>query len=300
MQGNEHVHEHEHGNTDIGARKLKMSQTASPTDTSHFSPVTVVLLKTYEYAKRLGLIDNKFVRPVFVRSYFLYKRFFEDPFEKLISKHPNYFQGIVLDIGANIGYTATVFAKRSPLVIAFEPDVENFTTLKETLAVYGMTERVETVNSAVGEKDGEIKLWRNEAHHADHRVLTSEFESEVKDFSTVITVPLVAIDSFLETRSLSKPVTFIKIDVQGYELPVLRGMVRTLERYPSAPIAFEYAPKQLVELGYAPESCVNFFRERGYTISLLSRSGELIPCDDARLKQESEKRGYIDLLATKA
>jgi hypothetical protein len=66
----------------------------------------------YSLARKAKLLQLGWFRNAFVASYFLYKRLYEDPFWVLAQQRPELFaNGDVLDVGANIGYTASVFAR---------------------------------------------------------------------------------------------------------------------------------------------------------------------------------------------
>src|ERR1700730_17989382 len=57
------------------------------------------------------LLEISSIRKAYVFAYFQYKKLFEDPFWNLAQRQPHIFRdGDILDIGANIGYTACVFA----------------------------------------------------------------------------------------------------------------------------------------------------------------------------------------------
>ena len=59
---------------------------------------------------------------------------------------------------------------------------------------------------------------------------------------------MVSIDSFLESKP--GPVSFVKIDVQGYELAVCQGMQNTLRKNLDITIVLEYTPSAMRELGF--------------------------------------------------
>ena len=64
-------------------------------------------VRLYGCFQRFGLMEHPWFQAVFVRAYFLYKRYIEDSFYNLTKAHPEIFQdGHVLDIGSNFGYTA--------------------------------------------------------------------------------------------------------------------------------------------------------------------------------------------------
>src|SRR4030088_1312012 len=91
------------------------------------------LISLYAWLNRSKAFEVPVLRSLFVHSYFFYKRRFEDPFSQLISIRPGLFtRGHLLDVGANIGYTAVIFAsalKPGDKVFAFEPEKKNFDRL---------------------------------------------------------------------------------------------------------------------------------------------------------------------------
>src|SRR6266542_639672 len=209
----------------------------------------------FRRVRQLGLLSNPFVRRVFNRAYFAYKRQFEDPFHQLTMRQPQLFKGgHILDIGANIGYTATVFARAvdpGRHVYAFEPASENVRSLRATIAAAGLEKTVIPVRAAVGDRIGEVELALNEFHPGDHRVQTGAPSLANRRVSE--RVVLTTVDAAVEQWRIDR-VAFIKIDVQGYELRVCEGMTRTLETNPHAAVAVEYSPQALAEAGDRPSA----------------------------------------------
>ncbi len=142
---------------------------------------------------------------------------------------------------------------------------------------------------AVGAEDGTIDLWINDRHHADHRVSTQQFRS-AHPGSKEVSVSLVSIDSFLA----SKPgnVSFVKIDVQGYELAVCQGMQDTLRQNPDITIVLEFMPSAMRELGFEPSHLIDFLVERDFKIYHVHPRGKLSPGMPAIMKDSS----YFNLL----
>lgn len=259
-------------------------------------------MRLYNVARRSGLIELPWFRRVFLFAYFLYKRRYEDPFYALVQRRPELFRGgDILDIGANIGYTACVFAAAlnpPAKVYAFEPDEASFVTLGEIIRRKKLDASVEMFQTAVGSSDGTLDFWHNDEHSADHRVVTTQFSSPELDRSRVTTVPVTSIDSFVASRGLSA-VSFIKIDVQGYELAVCEGMRRTLDKFPQVAIAFEYAPDGMRELGFHPAALLQFFRSAGHQLHILTRTAiQLVP-DDRDIEVAAQKQGYVDILCSR-
>src|SRR5262249_30510347 len=154
---------------------------------------------------------------------------------------------------------------------------------------------VVAVHAAVGASDGYVELWHNEHHHGDHRVLTDHFKSCTPHSADIRSVRVLSIDSFVESQLLRK-ISFIKIDVQGYELAVCRGMRRTLARFPDVLLALEYAPEALTDLGFEPTELLNFFRSQHWLTYLLTGKGLRSADTYAIIDQSVSARGYVDLL----
>jgi len=256
---------------------------------------STALTGVYSLARKSGLLSTRPGQWLFSRAYYFYKSHLEDPFRQLAVQHPEFFQGgHVLDIGANIGYTSSVFAHSidpAHKVYSFEPEAFNFCLLDRLAQSRRAGGRIVPVHAAVGDQDGSIQLWRNRDHHADHRVVTSHFR-KVTSVGALVQVPMLKIDTFVAQQGPSFPVRFIKVDVQGYELPVLKGMQRTLENNPNAILALEYAPDEICELGFRPEDLLDWLATRNYQAYLVARDGAMLPADGRALGTQP----YIDLL----
>jgi FkbM family methyltransferase len=233
-----------------------------------------LLLRAYALAERSGALRLPPVEWAFVRSYFVYKRLVEDVFARLIRERPELFRGgHIIDAGANAGYTARVFARavETPYrVYAFEPDATNFRRLTR----FAKNDRIVPLQSALGEEEGTIELWHNDAHPGDHRIA----RGEVRNYPGArVTVPVTTVDAFACT--LDHPIRFVKIDVQGYEPAVLRGMRGTL--HGDVAVALEYCPEMIRASGFEPGEVFDLLR--GFDIERLG----------------DESRGYVDLLCVR-
>lgn len=240
--------------------------------------LTKILPKLYEKFP-LGRTRQPVVEWLYLRMLFAYKRWIEDPYAALTRRRPDLFRGgHVLDIGANVGYTARVFARAidpSYSVFAFEPEPLNVQRMKSIVR----RAPVEIVQAAVGDKPGKAHLLINPLHPGDHRITTSDAGVEVE---------MITVDDFIERRAIS-PVRFVKIDVQGFELPVSRGMSRLLEKAASISVAFEYSGES--------RELLDFYRDRGFALHLLAHTGQLL--DLADLDRVMRERGYTDILASR-
>jgi FkbM family methyltransferase len=247
----------------------------------------------YSLVKRSGLLETQIGRRLFKSAYFFYKRHIEDDLQGLLQAFPSLVRGgNVLDVGANIGYTATVLARAAEpgrKVYAFEPEPANFRILEQTAHQPEFDGKIVALQCAVGAADGTIDLWVNDRHHGDHRVITEQFRSEHPGAKQV-SVDLVSVDSFLKSRQ--ENISFVKIDVQGYELAVCQGMWNTLRDNPEISVFLEYMPSAMRDLGFEPLQLIDFFVERDFKIYQVSRGGEL----SQGISAVSKDSAYVNLL----
>jgi FkbM family methyltransferase len=120
---------------------------------------------------------------------------------------------IFFDVGANIGLYSCILGihKLVPRIIAFEPDRQNFESLKVNLGLNGVA--VNAYEIAVGAKAGTASLFPSgiENRGASQIFSTGNGAYQVK---------VAALDDLFDIK---ESVIAIKIDVEGYESEVLAG-----------------------------------------------------------------------------
>ncbi len=141
-------------------------------------------------------------------------------------------------------------------------------------------------------KTASAELWLNQNHHADHRIIQTIKFQEQQTLAT-LTVPLVPeVDTIVEQRKIH-PISFIKVDVQGYETAVCAGMERTLAANPGCVLALEYMPSAMADLGFPPDGLLEWCRNQQLRVYTLEPKGRL----HAGLKLP--KGEYADLLLSR-
>jgi FkbM family methyltransferase len=128
---------------------------------------------------------------------------------------------VFYDVGANVGFFSLIAARAvgpAGCVYAFEPVPENAATIKRNVELNGLNV-VDTLPFAVGAASREATLLL--ARHIGGAALASA--GEPPDMRGAITVTVVGLDDIVAERRL-RPPSIVKIDVEGGELDVLRGM----------------------------------------------------------------------------
>ena len=138
---------------------------------------------------------------------------------------------IVIDVGAHYGRYTIIAAKRvgpKGKVVAIEADPKNLEILNKNIKLNKLNNNVITCNYAVHSKETKIKLYTPE--EASGRTIYNTIMSErISHEEKFIEVNANTLDSILEENGIKhEKVDWIKIDVEGAELEVLKGAHKIL------------------------------------------------------------------------
>ena len=132
---------------------------------------------------------------------------------------------IVVDVGAHIGRYTIIASKRvgaNGKVIAIEAHPGNYEMLNRNIKLNGLT-NVTTLNYAVYSKESKIKLFLPD-EKSNHTIYNTLISSKTKDEEKFVEVNANTLDNLIEQHRISHAeVNWIKIDVEGAELEVLKG-----------------------------------------------------------------------------
>jgi FkbM family methyltransferase len=129
-------------------------------------------------------------------------------------------QQYVLDVGANTGAYAAYWLKYAKNIVAFEPSINAFLKLEKEF-----NKQLKVENLALGEQTGEVDLYQEKN---DNR-LNSLYSRENKNHHWLNTeaVQITTLNEYCKLNHI-KDVFFLKIDVEGHELSVLKGASKIL------------------------------------------------------------------------
>lgn len=165
--------------------------------------------------------------------------------------------GAVVDAGAFLGTFSLAAAALGRRVLAVEASSHNATLLRYSASKNGFPDLV-ALHAAAGDGFGTVSF------HSDGpygRVTEAGDGTEP--------VPVVRLGPVLQHLGWEKA-DFIKIDVEGSEIPCLNGMQEFLSRSDAPPILFESNVYGLRGFGYEPSDLLGRVQELGYTSYLVA------------------------------
>lgn len=138
-------------------------------------------------------------------------------------------EGIILDVGANIGITMVPLArlKKNAVIHAFEPIAENFSTLQRVARIYRV-ENIQLINLALGEASGHLKMIMPTLGHAKQQGLSKVYEEGSKEQGAIYHVEVKPLDALYDGQ---QRISAIKIDVENFEYEVLQGGEKILTKW---------------------------------------------------------------------
>jgi FkbM family methyltransferase len=190
-------------------------------------------------------------------------------------------RSVVLDIGANFGlYTAlsASIVRKHGRLYAFEGNPRVFESLQRTIIANHLyfNTNVVTANVLVSDNSGRGVL------HFSANFPSGGSMSEIGPSGAVgrtVEVDMTTIDDFLPS---DLRVDLVKIDVEGHEPLVMRGMERTIARSPNIRLIIEFADHLLAHT-MAPADFADYIRGLGFAICLVLPNFKirLVPPGDA-------------------
>lgn len=193
-----------------------------------------------------------------------------------------------IDVGGNVGFFTVLMAGALPgrRVLSIEPTPGAHARLVANVARNGLTERVRVFYGIAAEDDAgrTMQVIDGMEEYASLGALVHQAVRGVA--STSVAVAASSVDALVAEHGLTPG--FIKVDVEGAELSVLRGARETLAVHRPVVLA-ELSRPLLAAQGATPEAVLALFDGLGYTLS-----------DPLHPGARPGERDYGDLLAVPA
>jgi FkbM family methyltransferase len=163
-------------------------------------------------------------------------------------------QGIMLDVGAAFGLSLAPFAEAGWDIHAFEPDPKNRAILE---ADYGARSNVAIVPQAVSDVEDLQPLFVSSESPGISSLAPFTEGHEPAD-----TVSVITLAAYLEEHGITH-IDFLKVDVEGFELNVLRGLDWAVK---PRTLVLEFDDAKTEALGYSwRDLCVELV-DHGYRV----------------------------------
>jgi FkbM family methyltransferase len=198
-----------------------------------------------------------------------------------------------VDVGANLGLYSLLLAGlvgTEGRVISFEPDPELFSLLRANCGANNATQ-VEVHPMALGSAPDRMVLNRLTLNSGDNHLGPSG--------RTVFRRPLEVEVKPLDALMPGLRPDFVKVDVQGWELKVLRGMESTLRSAGDAGIYLELWPDGLRRAGDSPAELYGFVRGLGFRFYSCGDWRELDETAFLALAGAVRGMNHVDLFASR-
>jgi FkbM family methyltransferase len=184
----------------------------------------------------------------------------------------------VVDIGAHFGYYTTLsgaLVGSEGRVLAFEPHAYMASLLQENALINWIDPWVRIERAACWSDPGEVTLYASPARSVNTGAKApASRDGYGPDFEfSAFSARAVTVDTSLDW--LNGRVDFMKIDVEGSEMLVLRGARATIAANPQIKIMMEWSPSQLLANGFELEVVADELRSLGLNCFSLHHTGGL-------------------------
>ena len=217
-------------------------------------------------------------------------------FYKNLIQKINYKNDLIIDVGANVGNKSNLFSKLADKVLAFEPSTSIFPILKHRYK----NSNVEVFNCALGSDNTNLDFYELKGNEWYSSLSKKHIETTVTE-RKVINPDLIKnkqvivekIENFIKKYGI--PI-YIKIDVEGYEYEVIRGLETAVPL-----ISFE---ANLPEFCQESINCINYLSSISsdkymfnFTTDNFFLQEHFVKTNDAIKFLESTQLRYLEIYA---
>ena len=179
---------------------------------------------------------------------------------------------VVVDIGASVGIYTLIAASlvgESGKVYSFEPTPRTFDLLTKNIEMNGFSKIVDAKRIAVTDRNGKgtLSIYKDCLGH--NTLFQNPGDQDLLEVETT------CLDTALGAE---RKIDIVKIDAEGAEPYILRGMKNLIKQNPQMNIFMEFAPVHIHRAGINVEDFINEIHEYGFNFQRIDDlTGELHP-----------------------
>ena len=209
--------------------------------------------------------------------------------------------GVFVDIGANVGFISRQIAESLPeaRVFAFEPNPRIYPILRANLKGFS---NCQLFNVGLGASEGRLEFFHGKESSVGSFVPAYASQHPSNSSGGRITKSIVRVTTGDALLSQIETVDVMKIDVEGYEMEVLKGMSNLLSKGVIRTMFFELCPFAQRWAHKQPRDIIDLLVESGYTIYEIEgeREGSGVSAENiGALIARLGNRGYTTLRASR-
>lgn len=193
----------------------------------------------------------------------------------------------VFDVGANQGQFSLFAARHvtsTGKIHTFEPSSSAWSRLQTNLACNArLASRIEANRTAVADRAGVAQLYQyaensawNSLHPHGRWSNLEQREAGAPAITPAVAdlVPTITLDNYCQQAAIPR-IDFLKIDVEGFELSVMRGAAAALQQHSIRHLMYEICTDLLAAVGQTPQDVVGLLQSYGYETKRIGPNGSL-------------------------
>lgn len=186
---------------------------------------------------------------------------------------------IVVEIGSNMGYYTLIAASKiggSGKLYAFEANPQLFKVLSQNVKINNFLDRVTLVNKAVFNESGNLKFLKLKHWMVASKIInfSEELLNQQRDGVEIIDVESISLDEYFADKSIK--IDVIKMDAEGSEAHIFRGMKGIIKNNPQINIICGFHPQLMSLLGENPKTFLEEISSYGFKIRKIDANSGII------------------------
>jgi FkbM family methyltransferase len=197
--------------------------------------------------------------------------------------------GVAVDIGASVGLHSLVLGdklRNKGKLFAIEANPALWDALEQMFVMNGLVETAVLIRAAAADISGETEFFI-----APHSPLSSLYPLSDSARGTSVTVPSVAIDEYFTG---TQKIDVIKIDAEGAEPKIWRGMSRIIKENKDIKIVLEFASSHFLRANESPQLFLNQIVKDGFKLRKITEpNGDVVSVTEQEIIESETSNLFL-------